>query len=900
MKNMNVNRNHNSWVNRHLRKISIRVSVLMLIILGIAGLELVQAQATEPIRPPKPILKAVAGDGQVLLYWDDNAESHFDEYLQSIGRNPNNFEGYMVYKSTDPNFVDALRITDNFGNKTRLAPEVQFDLANEITGYHPAAINGTRFFLGNDIGLRRVWVDNNVMNGRTYYYAVVAYTHGDAVAGFPLPFDPSGTPFPNEIYVHPPLESEIDISITSNGTVITGDNTVKVIPRRPSVGYVEPMNPTVSRVSGSAGGTITVDIIDPAELIAGSNYSITFQDTIIPGAPGRPDLPVTKNFSLFNNITGEFVFEEVADFRSLPLPIKEGFQLTIQAAGDTVRANMELSAWESNQPDPIHSFLFDISTRFPQLADYRIEFGEGAVARSQQYTLTVGGSSVVFPEQDVNFRVFSETSGEEIPFAFAANVPRGLRDNQYLTSQTGFNAGVGGVVQRTTDGGDTWETLITGTQNDLNTIFFINENVGFAAGFEGTIIKTTDGGDLWEIVDTGFTNEIFSMTFINDDIGYIIGSGGLIARTSDGGDNWTQIPTGFIQDLRAIFFASEDVGYIGGLNRVLKTTDGGLSWTGITTGVSFFTVNDIHFFDENRGVLVGNTGRIFRTDDGGDTWNNFQVGTTAQASLLGVTFMDDNIGFAVGNNGRYITTVNGGDNWTVQTPLSTTNLFSIASGFTDRIWVIGANNTRLRSSDTGTSFTLSERINRFRALIDRTGNARSDAIYFIEDFGTNTDVDTWVVSMLPDLRGTSVDPADGDILNLVTIKPFTSADEFTFTIGDENVASVDQDQLAGALDNVRVVPNPYLVTHLAEQGSNNGARERQLHFTNLPAQCTIRIFSVSGRILQTLNVNNSLDNDRYIWNMRTSDNSDLPYGVYIYHVSAPGVGEKVGKFAVIK
>jgi hypothetical protein len=34
--------------------------------------------------------------------------------------------------------------------------------------------------------------------------------------------------------------------------------------------------------------------------------------------------------------------------------------------------------------------------------------------------------------------------------------------------------------------------------------------------------------------------------------------------------------------------------------------------------------------------------------------------------------------------------------------------------------------------------------------------------------------------------------------------------------------------------------------------------------------------------------------------MRNKDGNEIPYGVYIYHVEAPGVGEKVGKFAVIK
>jgi hypothetical protein len=36
------------------------------------------------------------------------------------------------------------------------------------------------------------------------------------------------------------------------------------------------------------------------------------------------------------------------------------------------------------------------------------------------------------------------------------------------------------------------------------------------------------------------------------------------------------------------------------------------------------------------------------------------------------------------------------------------------------------------------------------------------------------------------------------------------------------------------------------------------------------------------------------------WNLLTRDNLSVSYGIYIYHVDAPGIGEKVGKFAVIK
>ena len=37
-----------------------------------------------------------------------------------------------------------------------------------------------------------------------------------------------------------------------------------------------------------------------------------------------------------------------------------------------------------------------------------------------------------------------------------------------------------------------------------------------------------------------------------------------------------------------------------------------------------------------------------------------------------------------------------------------------------------------------------------------------------------------------------------------------------------------------------------------------------------------------------------------VWDMRTKDGLEIGFGIYIYHITAPGVGKKAGKFAVIK
>ena len=123
--------------------------------------------------PDKPLVNAIAGDRRVTLYWDDRAEKTFDAFYQKF-----NFEGYRIYRSTEPNFLENKLITDAYGKSTFRKPIVQFDLADGVRGLHPIDVNGAMFNLGEDSGLRHTYVDSNLQNGQTYYYAVVAYDQG--------------------------------------------------------------------------------------------------------------------------------------------------------------------------------------------------------------------------------------------------------------------------------------------------------------------------------------------------------------------------------------------------------------------------------------------------------------------------------------------------------------------------------------------------------------------------------------------------------------------------------------------------------------------------------------------------------------------------------------------------
>ena len=54
----------------------------------------------------------------------------------------------------------------------------KWDLRNDWKGYHPVPYlgRGLMYYLGDNSGLVHTFVDSNeVRNGQTYYYAVVAY-----------------------------------------------------------------------------------------------------------------------------------------------------------------------------------------------------------------------------------------------------------------------------------------------------------------------------------------------------------------------------------------------------------------------------------------------------------------------------------------------------------------------------------------------------------------------------------------------------------------------------------------------------------------------------------------------------------------------------------------------------
>lgn len=140
---------------------------------------------------------------------------------------------------------------------------------------------------------------------------------------------------------------------------------------------------------------------------------------------------------------------------------------------------------------------------------------------------------------------------------------------------------------------------------------------------------------------------------------------------------------------------------------------------------------------------------------------------------------------------------------------------------------------------------------------------------------------------------------EGDTLSLYPDFPYTGQTKFVFRIKGQ---SVNQEVAKTQMSNIKVVPNPYTATALWEPHNpyTSGRGPRLMQFTHLPEKCTIRIFAVDGTLVRTLVHDSGMNDGSESWDLMTKDNMEVAYGVYVYHVDAPGVGQHIGRLLIIK
>lgn len=271
--------------------------------------------------PTTPRLTAVAGDGQVILSWDTLAVSSFDRFLQEF-----DFEGFKLYKGTDPLFSDAKTITNAEGTPVFFKPIAQWDLDNGINGTRTVLGGQAVYNLGDDSGLSFYYVDREVTNGKTYYYAIVAYDRGAIADNNDDSIDPQETAF--------------RISVDQSGRVTgTTPNAAIVIPAPKASGYVEGGSTTsLEKVTSGIGtGRANARVVVAEDADFNAVYRVSFFDSLIT----YNDTYVTTAYMLENRTSGEIRISkrELSDVT----PLEEGF--VVELYNDKLALNTEKTGW---------------------------------------------------------------------------------------------------------------------------------------------------------------------------------------------------------------------------------------------------------------------------------------------------------------------------------------------------------------------------------------------------------------------------------------------------------------------------------------------------------------------------------------------------------------------------
>ncbi len=365
--------------------------------------------------PITPELSAVPGDGRVTLYWNSEAEQSFDQFLSGLGRNPNDFEGYRVYRATDAAFLDPKTITDGFGNLLLRKPIAQFDLIDGFEGFHPTDVNGVKFYLGDNSqddnedasGLTHSWTDSTVTNGIRYFYAVTAYDWGSAIDNIP------------------PTETPIRIRQLPDGSIQTGPNVVEITPTSATPGYVDAALINLRRTEGTTNSRILYNIVDPRAVADGHVMKVTFEDTLRLGTATIGDTLTTKSFSLTDLTAGRLLIDRSRQFRpDTEFPVFDdngdplGFKLTFVPEPFVVLNRTE-SGWNNDDifPETLEPYIaagFIKGLRNP--ADYRVR----VVANGQGMSTAMSvRRRVDLPARPTNVEVYRvNPDGSETPIEY--------------------------------------------------------------------------------------------------------------------------------------------------------------------------------------------------------------------------------------------------------------------------------------------------------------------------------------------------------------------------------------------------------------------------------------------------------------------------------------------------
>jgi hypothetical protein len=148
-----------------------------------------------------------------------------------------------------------------------------------------------------------------------------------------------------------------------------------------------------------------------------------------------------------------------------------------------------------------------------------------------------------------------------------------------------------------------------------------------------------------------------------------------------------------------------------------------------------------------------------------------------------------------------------------------------------------------------------------------------------------------------DYGGVGSPPPAGTTVRIITTKPNSADDSFTFDTGSFLASGGEEPLEVTNFKKINVFPNPYKAYNPLESPSNSD--EQFVTFTHLPESVTIRIYSLSGLLIRTLVKSN--ESPFMQWDLKNESDLRVASGLYLAHIESSELDmNKTLKIAVIQ
>jgi photosystem II stability/assembly factor-like uncharacterized protein len=223
-----------------------------------------------------------------------------------------------------------------------------------------------------------------------------------------------------------------------------------------------------------------------------------------------------------------------------------------------------------------------------------------------------------------------------------------------------FAVGEAGTILRSDDDGDSWKPLPSPTSATLYALWVTDDDTVVAVGDGGTIVTTVDGGASWKAPSSGTALTFWSLVHRSDGEYVAVGGGestpmfspaqGIVARSSDAGATWTSTVVaadqlGGVDGVSGQMFAA---GYGG---EMLVSADGGGSWAALTSGVTV-GLGRVRVGADGRVVAAGGIDGLGTIIESSDVSHGFAIDFCPGGSgVIDLWRSDDGVYFALADDG---------------------------------------------------------------------------------------------------------------------------------------------------------------------------------------------------------------------------------------------------------